>query len=113
MKNSWLLIMGALLIGGLPSCKKGDKTCSLGKHYLSDGSTTPNADAFSYYQDGRLKTIEYANGAMDTVSYSADTMTVTGYDRYDSLVSVFTAITNASGAAISGVKNTYDYSGAL
>jgi antitoxin component YwqK of YwqJK toxin-antitoxin module len=109
--NSLLIFLSALLIVLLPSCKKGEKTCQIGKHYFSDGNTTPNPDVFSYYEDGRLKKIGYANGTKDTVRYNGDTIVVLSFDRYDSLTTVFTGLLNANGAVSTATRNSYDNSG--
>jgi YD repeat-containing protein len=114
MRNSLCLIAACILtFGVIQSCKKADKTCSLGKHYLSDGSTTPVPDVFFYYDNAKLKRIEHTDGSKDTVSYNADTITVLTYDRYNVLASVYTGVVNGGGAAISAVKNTFNNSGTL
>jgi hypothetical protein len=110
MKNrNYLFILCLTFVAILPSCKKKVETCKLGKYYVSDGNTSPKPNVFSYYDDGRIQTITYADASMDTLSYSADTLWVTTYDYNDSLVGTFVGITNGAGDVVSGVKTIYDH----
>ena len=112
MKNNiQLMLIGFMLLSVLPSCKKTIQTCKLGKYYLSDGSSTPAPNTFSYYEDGRVKSIAYTDGSKDNVTYSADTIKVLTFDNRDSLIANFSGVVNASGYVTAGTKTTYDYIG--
>ena len=114
MKNKFaLLLTGLVLMAILPSCKKNEQTCQLGKYYLSDGSSTPAPYVFSYNANGKVTRITYADGGKDTLTYDADTLTITTYDRDNLLATLFTGLINSNGSVTSGVKNTYDYFGNL
>lgn len=114
MKNNILLIVITLLVTvAVSSCKKNVQTCKLGKYYLSDGSSTPAPNVFSYYQDGRLKRIVHSDGAKDTLAYNADTLTVLSYDNTGLLIENFTGLLNASGSVTAGTKTSYDISGTV
>lgn len=93
------------------SCKKKVESCKLGKSYISDGSSTPNPNIFSYYSDGRLQKIEYSNNTKDTLIYNADTLVVRTLDNTDSTTAVFTGVLNSAGNVTTGTKVYLDYSG--
>lgn len=95
----------------LPSCKKKIETCKLGKAYTSDGSSTPTPNTFSYYENGKLKSIQFSNNERDSLIYTADTLTVLHFDYRDSLSSQFTGITDGNGLVTTGNKISYDFSG--
>ncbi len=112
MKNRYLVfLVTALLVTGFSSCKKNPQTCRLGKYYLSDGSSTPNPNTFTYYESGQLKSITYTNGSKDTLAYDASTITILSYDKSGLLLTGFTGLLNGNGAVTSGTKNTYDFNG--
>ena len=112
MKNNLaLIIVFASIISIAPSCKKEMKTCQLGKYYLSDGNSTPAPTTFSYYNDGRLKTLGYSDVSKDLFTYVADTIYIRTTDYRDSLSAQLTGLLNSNNAIISSVKNSFDYFG--
>ncbi len=112
MKSKNLLfLIGICFVVILPSCKKNILNCKLGKYYLSDGTSTPAPNVFSYYEDGRLKLIVHTDGAKDTLSYNADTLTILSYDNTGVPVENFTGLLNSSGSVVSVIRNTLDFSG--
>ena len=102
-----------MAITTLFSCKKKIENCKLGKSFISDGSSTPNANTFSYYDNGKLKSIKYSNNERDTLIYAADTLTILHFDYRDSLISVFLGLTNGNGLVTTGSKTNFDFSGNL
>src|SRR5687768_16089884 len=102
MKNNLLVVLAVLSAFTIASCKKKVESCKLGKSYVSDGSNTPNANIFSYYSDGRLQKVVYANRTKDTLSYNGDTVFVRTLSNIDSVTAVFTGIVNSNGHVVSG-----------
>jgi hypothetical protein len=111
MKNNLLFILAAVCVLSAASCKKKVETCKLGKTYASDGNTTPNPNVFSYYEDGRLKTVLYTNRTKDSLSYSADTLYIRTRDNADSTIALFTGVLDSRGNVTSATKVFVDYAG--
>jgi hypothetical protein len=111
MKNNLLLFLALVAALSTTSCKKKIENCMLGKSYVSDGSTTPSPNTFSYYSEGRLQKIVYGNRTKDTLSYNGDTIFIRTLNNVDSVTSVFTGILNSNGYIVSGRKNAVDYAG--
>ena len=113
MKNNTLFLLTIVMVLSVASCKKKVETCKLGKAYISDGNTTPNANTFSYYSDGKLQKVVYADKTKDSVAYSADTIYIRTYDVNDSVISLFAGVLNSNGDVVSGVKDNLNYSGSI
>ena len=107
-----LLFVVSFLIG-VTSCKKDIQSCKLGKSYISDGNNTPLPNTFSYYENGKLKSIIYSNNEHDTLYYVADTLTVTHFDYRDSVAFIVKGIVDANGNLLSASKTTFDYTGVV
>jgi YD repeat-containing protein len=110
MRNNLLLLL-ALMTLSISSCKKKVEDCKLGKSYASDGSTTPSPNTFSYYSDGRLQKVVYANGTTDTLAYSNDSVYILTLNNVDSVTAVFAGKLNSSGYVTSARKDMVDYAG--
>jgi hypothetical protein len=111
MKHSFLLGLAVVSTLTFTSCKKKIESCKLGKSYISNGNSTPNANTFSYYSDGRLKKILYSGGSKDTLAYYADSISISSYASENTLSTVFTGVLNGSGQVITGTKATLDGQG--
>lgn len=93
-------------IMAVSSCKKNDKTCTLARVTLSDGTSFSGDNVFHYYADGRVKKISYNNAASDTIFYSGDSIFVAKHDFRDTLTGTFAGILNSNGDVVSAVQNT-------
>lgn len=113
MKSSFATLLFLVIIFSFSSCKQKEKTCKLGKYYVSDASNTPPPNVFSYYSDGRLQRIIYSNGSKDTLFYRSDTLHLLSFDERDSLSFEFTGNLNSNGDVLMGVKTQYDYLGSI
>jgi hypothetical protein len=113
MKNNLLFLLALAAVLSFSSCKKKVETCKLGKSYASDGSTTPNPNIFSYYSDGKLQKIVYADRTRDTLSYSADSIFIRTIDNFGMSTALFSGVLNSNGSVVSGTKAFLNPSGAV
>lgn len=114
MKNKLLFFAICIaFIATTTSCKKNIETCKLGKYYESDGNSTPTANVFTYYDNGKLKSISYTNKSKDTLVYSVDTLTIFTFDNNGVLTSSVKGILNGSGYFSSAIKTSFDILGAI
>lgn len=113
MKNNYLSIALALLVGlsTLSGCKKKEQTCQLGKVYNSNGNVTPNPNVFSYYDNGNLQKILYADNSKDTLAYSNDSLYLFTYNDQGVLTSILQGQLNGSGFITTALKTFFDYQG--
>lgn len=113
MRSKVVPLFLLVFVFSLPSCKPKEKTCKLGKYYVSDASNTPPANTFSYDSDGRLQKIVYSDQNKDTLFYEADTLHLLSYDERDSLTAEFIGNMNSNGDVVTGVRKLYNFLGNL
>ena len=116
MKNSIafaVMMLTAVLFSS--SCKKKIETCKLGKHYATDGTSTPagGGNVFVYDAAGRISKITYSNKSIDSLVRVADTLWVFNFSPDYFLVSLLQGITNGAGNVTSATKTSYDLTGAV
>lgn len=100
-----------MLLMLLAGCDKKERTCQLGRMTISDGSSTPRPSVYSYYDDGRIKSITHPDLTRDSVAYKADSLYVWTRDRNDTLVATLEASLAMGRYIGSGIKKYFDYSG--
>ncbi len=107
-----LVILSFLM---LTACKQKVHNCKLGRHYATDGTSTPagGGDVFLYDASGRVTKVTYSSKSMDSLVRVADTLRVFNFDADYKLVSVLQGVTNGFGYVTTATKTSYDISGAI